>query len=99
MTFAKAHTVFETACHVWHLAVSLQAIRDRAAACRYEMALRMGEIMEELERHDYYAGDGQDLVPSWVRAHFILEQELAQQRAGEDPASIQNAVSQFCGTD
>jgi len=32
------------------------------------MANRLGEIMEELERHDYYAGDGQDRVPSWIRA-------------------------------
>lgn len=56
------------------------------------MAVRLGEIMEELERHDYYAGDGQDRVPSWIRAHFILEAELEQQRAGEDPASLHPTV-------
>jgi hypothetical protein len=47
------------------------------------MALRLGDIMEELSQHDYYTHDGQDAVPAWVRAHFILEQQMVQQRAGE----------------
>ena len=47
------------------------------------MALRLGDIMEELSQHDYYTHDGQDAVPAWVRAHYILDQQMIQQRAGE----------------
>ncbi len=54
----------------------------RCAASRYEMCLRLGEIMNDLEEHDWYNKlDGQDRTPSWVRAHFVLETELARSRA------------------
>ena len=52
------------------------------AASRYEMCLRLGEIMNDLEEHDWYNKlDGQDRTPSWVRAHFVLETELVRSRA------------------
>lgn len=34
--------------------------------------------MEELEQQDHYAGDEQNPVPSWIRAHFVLEQEFEE---------------------
>ena len=34
----------------------------------------------------------QDRVPSWIRAHFILEQDLEQRRMADDPASQPAAV-------
>ena len=68
-------------------------VRDNLVcrAGRYDMALRLGDIMEELSQHDYYTHDGQDAVPAWVRAHYILDQQMIQQRAGEG-GTLQSAV-------
>lgn len=53
------------------------------ASNRYEICMRLGDVMNDIEQHDYYnSDDGQDSVPSWIRAHFILESELEQERSG-----------------
>jgi hypothetical protein len=71
-------------------------VRDNLVcrAGRYDMALRLGDIMEELSQHDYYTHDGQDAVPAWVRAHYILDQQMIQQRAGEG-GTLQSAVRAY----
>lgn len=55
------------------------------ASNRYEICMRLGDVMNEIEQHDYYNSDDQDVVPSWIRAHFILESELEQERSGFVP--------------
>ena len=42
------------------------------------MAIRLGEIMEELETKDHFAGDEENPIPSWIRAHFVLEHEFEE---------------------
>jgi hypothetical protein len=75
------------------LALLYVLVRENLVCCagRYDMALRLGDIMEELSQHDYYTHDGQDAVPAWVRAHYILDQQMIQQRAGEG-STPQSAV-------
>ena len=63
---------------------------------RYQMAVRLGEIMEELEQQDHAAGDELNPVPSWIRAHFVLEQEFEQinARQQELEAAMSDADNQ-----
>lgn len=57
--------------------------------------MRLGEVMNDIEQHDYYnSDDGQDTVPSWIRAHFLLEDELEYERSGLSQAT--KKVSQVC---
>ena len=60
------------------------------------MAVRLGEIMEELEQQDHAAGDELNPVPSWIRAHFVLEQEFEQinARQQELEAAMSDADNQ-----
>ena len=60
------------------------------------MAVRLGEIMEELEQQDHAAGDELNPVPSWIRAHFVLEQEFEaiNARQQELEAAMSNADNQ-----
>ena len=60
------------------------------------MAVRLGEIMEELEQQDHAAGDELNPVPSWIRAQFVLEQEFEaiNARQQELEAAMSNADNQ-----
>ncbi|KAK9815445.1 hypothetical protein WJX72_003741 [[Myrmecia] bisecta] len=40
---------------------------------RYAQCLEIGQIMEELEAEDHQAGEDADAMPSWIRAHHVLE--------------------------
>lgn len=63
---------------------------------RYEICMRLGESMNDIEQHDYYSNDGQDAVPSWIRAHFILEGELEYERSGSLRSMSMKEAPQVC---
>lgn len=42
------------------------------------MALRLGEIMEEVESVDHEAGSKMNPIPSWIRSHFTLEHKFGE---------------------